>query len=807
MVSPSSESLPSPNSVTSFGRAGMNTKKKEGSFDPSLDATLQTSEVQPPSIRDEIALRKEEKIRHEAEQLSFQPSLQSRRGKLKTGPVGTTFDRLYDDAVKRQEEEPKMKPRTDQSELTFKPSISPMARSLSVDRRASDLVNKMHKGAGRVVFAETTTHSFQPKISKRASSLDRSSSASDTSERLYAAKDIQKRKLEMKKAEDVLRHAEKCTFSPVVSTKVRASSTIVEPVGKPLSISDRLRQYAEGKKDRLDIVKGLQVGREMEGVTFQPELVSKAKFAVPGLSSNRGRDAAVKVVSGSRFDHLYKDAIKRKTEDPLVRARVDESHLTFKPSISPKARSLSADRRSANLVDHLHNSVGSGRTPVREAAPVEHCSFKPVITKRGSSIERSSSGITDRLYACKEAADDNMIKLKYDSAVREYEACTFAPDISTSAKSSQKTRSVSQSDVSQMEGGENIGAVQRLLDYGEERKRKLFVEKKARAEIDMTNVTFQPKIRKSPSASKETDESSICSNGNQFDRLYSDAIKRKTDDPLIRANVDESHLTFKPCISPLATSFARATFNDINKRSKDAAEKRKTEELERRAAAATFTHKPVITKRAHSLDRSSLDQINQRQKALADKKREDSVKRLTRETPFTPQIPSYKQRTTRSRSCSTESVTPSVSSYSHSSVGGSSFNSPTSASISGRFNRDPSSVAKARVEEERRARAERDLAAARLTIAKAEREFILVNKQPPVKTPSPLKSSPASSPSSPSATVIRLMEMKTATPIKGGMSPLSQQGSPSLSSLSPRTKSPLDNKVSPRVGMPYGRNV
>ena len=96
-----------------------------------------------------------------------------------------------------------------------------------------------------------------------------------------------------------------------------ASWSVVE------SINSNIDEPATNKRQEIVQRKEEKKKQEQAGCTFQPTLAAR-----------RGRDNAVKPVVGSRFDHLYDDAIKRKTEG---QGAPDDSENTFNPSISPKA--------------------------------------------------------------------------------------------------------------------------------------------------------------------------------------------------------------------------------------------------------------------------------------------------------------------------------------------------------------------------------------------------------------------------------------------------------------------------------------
>ena len=240
-------------------------------------------------------------------------------------------------------------------------------------------------------------------------------------------------------------------------TEESVSSNVDEPIS--------LRKEIEAKKDE-------KRRQEEASCTFQPT-----------LSARRGRDSSVKPVVGSRFDHLYDDAIKRKEDGP--KGKVEEQS-SFKPSISPRARSISSDRKASDMVNSLHNASGAGRVTVKEAPKEEENTFKPVITRRASSLERNSVTDTNlRLYAFRTRQEENIQKKKEEAEVKRASECTFAPKVSRSRSSSRDSI------------GSQKPVIDRLLQYGEERKAKLEVEQKLKADKDAIGETFQPQITRS----------------------------------------------------------------------------------------------------------------------------------------------------------------------------------------------------------------------------------------------------------------------------------------------------------------------
>ena len=745
------------------------------------------------SKRKEIALKKEKLLRTAEDNLTFQPTLYARPGDIrsKVDPLVSRFDRLYGDAVKRLEVDPKSRSRHDDRELTFKPSISAKARSFSTDRRASDLVNSMHKGigVGRTPPKESSKNPclFKPTISKRASSMERTSSVVDTTSRLYASKDAYKQKLDLKKAADDKRNAEVCTFSPIMPAKIRMNTITGSLIQKSPNLADRLNSYAATKKSKLEQEKASQELRSMEGVTFQPKLISKSKNATMsqpvGASTQRGRDAAVKIIAGNRFDHLYKDAVKRKAEDKLTRSKVDEGHMT---TVSGKAKTMPTDRKAADPVSSSPGKTTECRKVTSLESPVDDSSYKPVISSRASSLDRSASALIERLYVSGDS--ERMSKLKCEAAERELEECPFSPDISPSNKGGSPLDS-------SMSSEKSLNTVERLLKYGEEKKRKLYEEKIARAQINMSDVTFQPKLPKSPPARLECEENIITGgNGNQFDRLYNDAMKRKSSESSIRLELDESYQQISPKVS-------KSIFEDIGKRSKDSAEK-KVEASRTREVLLDTVEAPIASSRANPVDRSSSRLVRERLKMSVEKKREEKTpeKRVAAEKIIEPNLTACHLRSIRSRSPSVESTGRSVSTFSQ---GSSSLNS---AKMAGRLAKDPAgSVVKRRMEEERRLKAEKELAAVKLNFAKAEKEIQVARSRSNSKGNSPAKISPRLTPPT-SARRESVQSLRSAEPSKGLMlSPSTSKRSP-LKSTTP-TKTILDVRPASRAEIPFGRNV
>ena len=285
-------------------------------------------------------------------------------------------------------------------------------------------------------------------------------------------------------------------------------------MSSPEQGSPSLRREVELKRE-------LRMEQEAARSTFQPT-----------LSTRRARDSSTKPSTGSRFDSLYNDAIKRKTQG--IKVVVDESNNTFKPTISPKSRSASRERGTTELYDSLHRASGAGRAAVKEA-PIVANTFKPTISKRASSIERSSS-VTDmnsRLSASLRKSQTNMDREKDEAAKRDAEICTFSPKLYRSRSASRSRDEDSKVD----------SVTERLLKYGEKMRIRLQEEQVLRLKEDLTNVTFKPNVTKSRSRSSTPQRS-----GNEGD-VYTRLNQRLEKDTTSLIAERDAELTFQPKIS------------------------------------------------------------------------------------------------------------------------------------------------------------------------------------------------------------------------------------------------------------------
>jgi hypothetical protein len=286
------------------------------------------------SAREEIALKLKLKLDMEASQFTFQPTLSSRRGRtIDSKAAGSRFNRLYDDAMKRKNEGSKSKVEVD--EYTFTPTLSTRNRGASRERNNSDFFDSMHKatGSGRLSTSEIPVDAnlYKPKITKRASSLDRLSTL--TAQNLRRMESDQRRQdaINKQKEEENRRIAETCTFTPkIYSSRPGLRSKSVD--SDRSTVSDRLQEYGERRRAWLEKEKESKARVEVADATFKPAV-------------NLNKKISSQLQSGVDVYTRLSNPSEKSVDSMMTEV---ESDLTFQP----KARRSSLTSLTANETVH-----------------------------------------------------------------------------------------------------------------------------------------------------------------------------------------------------------------------------------------------------------------------------------------------------------------------------------------------------------------------------------------------------------------------------------------------------------------------
>lgn len=283
------------------------------------------------SLRDKIAIKRQLSLALEASQCTFQPSLSARPEQVTTEKlVVSRFDRLYDDAIKRKSEGPKVKVEVDRSTYTFKPTLYTKSRSPSIDREPSEFFESMHmaSGAGRKKEIVEDQNLFKPTISKRANSLDRSMTFASKIARLLVSKQKHQEEMDKLKSEKNMRIAEECTFSPVIYSS-RSAYQNKAANGNRTSVINRLLEFGEKKKARLEEEQRLKAIENLAEATFKPAVNKRGRYSFTSVEDD-GTD-------------VYSRLVDKKKETIVE----NDPNLTFQPK----------SRRSSILLNPSGESV------------------------------------------------------------------------------------------------------------------------------------------------------------------------------------------------------------------------------------------------------------------------------------------------------------------------------------------------------------------------------------------------------------------------------------------------------------------
>lgn len=270
-----------------------------------------------------------------------------------------------------------------------------------------------------------------------------------------------------------------------------------------------------------------------ENLTFKPKMLTrKSSFSKP--SSNDG---------ATRFELLYEDAKKRsaKITDKSANSSF-EKEITFQPQLVTRSRSSSraslhddnssVGSTTSSFVDRLYTS--SKKDFSQNQAQY---SFKPSITKRASSIDRSHMReTTDRLYNLSSQIKAREERVKEERELEVLRKYSFAPTINP------KSRDMSAERKRYSEGPKEIH--ERLLRYEEIKTRRLEAAMEQKRQQELAGVTFKPSINESSKRTPTPTRS-----GDLFERLAKPVDK----EALASKQIALEGELFKPNLSATAS--------------------------------------------------------------------------------------------------------------------------------------------------------------------------------------------------------------------------------------------------------------
>jgi hypothetical protein len=298
-----------------------------------LDTSSLSSEKRAMTPKMEVRMKLEAKKKRDEEQYTFKPNVNtSDYPSPDRGTGAKRFEALYEDAKKRKELGPQKKASITAAidkDLTFQPILSTTASVSGASDgigpqkavNIADVVERLYKPdrsrreeiENKIKEANTPTN--QPKISKRAQSIDRTTSLlNDIGDRLYHQSKLQREKLDKLKEIEDLKASTELTFAPKMSTKSRSLSAnrLAKEEGSK-DIVERVKKYEEAKLKRLEAAAEERKKQELAQATFKPTInASSKRFATPTRT-------------GDLFERLSKPVDK----DGLAAKQIAELEASF----------------------------------------------------------------------------------------------------------------------------------------------------------------------------------------------------------------------------------------------------------------------------------------------------------------------------------------------------------------------------------------------------------------------------------------------------------------------------------------------
>ena len=251
---------------------------------------VKEGEVAPLTPREQVLLRKELEAKREQENYSFQPKLFEYRGlrSSEKAPADVVedsteskFDKLFRDAAAKKEF---LKTYAEKTTPKFTPTLH--TRSVSRERAPPSSFEKLYAapGAGRARedAVKPPAPTFQPKITARASVVERDKEATPT--KLYESAKL----LSEKKRELAEKRAAELTFSPKLYSSETKRAASASRYGEDKDIAARSAAFLEIRRQHLENIKAEKEQREAVTSTFQPNIAPRAY--VPPPSSNKAAE-------------------------------------------------------------------------------------------------------------------------------------------------------------------------------------------------------------------------------------------------------------------------------------------------------------------------------------------------------------------------------------------------------------------------------------------------------------------------------------------------------------------------------------
>ena len=350
---------------------------------------------------EEAALVFSPRIPSSSEKLDLQRSEKEKAAAAGTGLESPRHARLYQDALKRQTEGPKLKtasPTTELDGFAFSPRIPRRSRSLSKDRLGRDadpgapsVSERLHatKGSGRERVPVSSSGKeeeevFRPKIPRRSASLMRSSG--DIEARWRSADERRTQELEQIRAEVDEDELAPCSFAPAITKMAKKLGTA--PKGSTLTwtdtayggsgsggaanhkAADRLMRYKQDLKAKKDFLRRQHEEEQRKALSPTPAIPRKSRALLAAQARPADdRDVHTRLAQSSTHqvaDAVIADLAATCTFQPTLVARPPSPSKS--PATWTDAGADSAECEPGDSVyERLHREAASRKKAQEEA--------------------------------------------------------------------------------------------------------------------------------------------------------------------------------------------------------------------------------------------------------------------------------------------------------------------------------------------------------------------------------------------------------------------------------------------------------
>ena len=341
-------------------------------------------------------------------------------------------------------------------------------------------------------------------------SLKRSSSATSGFNRLYEQRLIHQQNRVLRKEMSEILNLKDCSFSPRVNDRKPSSKAAAEHLKQPV-----FERLARAKTPREELKRFSKDYREMEGVTFAPDLTKSSR-------SKPQREGSNEQTKTKASERLYQDAQLKQKILQMKKEYLQERELedcTFAPKLiaSPSARSL--QQRNFDAVDRLYLD-GVRRQEVRKLNEeikeneISDCTFHPTRLTHDYDLKLKEkypnqdpeTDIFTRLYLSARKRQELEKEFQEEMMMMDSKRISSAEMYKSHEQPAQTERASKLHTVSTFRVDETVRgspekksltarSFERLYDEGKKRKQKLTeLEQKVMKE---RGITFTPMTKRS----------------------------------------------------------------------------------------------------------------------------------------------------------------------------------------------------------------------------------------------------------------------------------------------------------------------